>query len=518
MIDRYARDAMKAVWTDENKFQTWLQVELAVCRAWTAAGAIPAEDMAKLENAQFDMGRWEKAFKRTRHDVTAFLDSVAASVGEESRFIHLGLTSNDVWDTATALQLRQATEILLADVIALEEAITRRTLEHKDTLMIGRTHGVHAEPTTLGLKLALWVEETRRMRDRLQIALGTVSVGKFSGAVGTHATLPPSVEEAACRELGLAVENVSSQIIPRDRHAEYVTTLAVVAASLEKFATEIRALQRTEVLEVEEPFHEGQTGSSAMPHKRNPELSERICGLARVIRGNSVAALENVALWHERDISHSSAERVTLPDSTITLDYILDLAAQVIGGMVVYPDNMRANLERTRGLVFSQRVLIALIGTGMSRQDAYEIVQATAMTAWHEGHDFRDLLRANSAVTERLPAGQELDTLFDYTYYTRHVDETFKRVGLISSEGCLCGCGGTQIGPVGFVQTHDGDVDGWIYAELRANEIIGEFGTALAAIAREINGPRLAEWALRHKERFQNYYLNSRPRREWKDR
>jgi adenylosuccinate lyase len=431
MIDRYARPKMKAVWSEENKFQKWLQVELAVCRAWTKAGVIPQDDMAKLDaNARFDMAKWEEVFQRTRHDVTAFLESVAASLGPESRWVHLGMTSNDVWDTSTALQLREASDILLEDVDALEQAIAQKALEHKDTLVMGRTHGVHAEPTTFGLKLALWVDEVRRMRQRLQEARRVVSYGKVSGAVGTHATLPPSVEEDACRDLGLEPEPVSSQIVPRDRHAQFVTTLALVAASLEKFATEVRSLQRTEVLEAEEPFHAGQTGSSAMPHKRNPELSERVCGLARLIRGHAVTAMENVALWHERDISHSSAERIILPDACMALDYILDLFTYVMRGLNVYPENMRANVERTRGLVFSQRVLLALIEKGLSRQDAYKTVQTAAMASWREGADFRDLLRADPNVVRHL-SPNELEALFDYGYYTRYVDDSFRRLGLL---------------------------------------------------------------------------------------
>jgi adenylosuccinate lyase len=431
MIDRYARPQMKAIWSDETKFQNWLLVELAVCRAWAAEGAIPSEAIHALESASFDMGRWEEAFGRTRHDVTAFLESVSASVGPESRFIHLGLTSSDVWDTATALQLRDSVGILIDGTRRLEQAITQRALEHKDTLMIGRTHGVHAEPTTFGLKLASWVDETRRCLYRLEEARNIISFGKISGAVGTHATVPPSIESTACKDLGLEPEPISTQIVPRDRHAQFVTTLALVASSLEKFAIEIRSLQRTEILEVEEPFHEGQTGSSAMPHKRNPELSERVCGLARLIRGYAGTSLENVALWHERDISHSSNERLILPDACMALDYILDLFTGVVAGMKIFPENMRANLERTKGLVFSQRVLLALIERGgLSRQDAYAAVQGAAMTSWREGSDFRGLLRAEPLINKSLTP-DELDALFDYTYYMRHVDESFRRVGLL---------------------------------------------------------------------------------------
>ena len=430
MIDRYARPEMKAIWSDETKFQKWLDVELAVCRAWADEGTIPAEAIPALERATFDMGRWNEAFQRTRHDVTAFLESVSASIGPESRYIHLGLTSSDVWDTATALQLKDAADILIADVRQLETAIAERAAEHKDTLMIGRTHGVHAEPTTFGLKLAGWLDEARRGAARLEEARSAVSFGKISGAVGTHATVSPSVEAKACEVLGLNPEPVSTQIIPRDRHAQFVTTLALVAASLERFATEVRSLQRTEVLEAEEPFHEGQTGSSAMPHKRNPELSERVCGLARLIRGYAVTALENVALWHERDISHSSAERLILPDACMALDYILDLFTGVVRGLRVYPDNMRSNLERTRGLVFSQRVLLALIErAGLARQEAYKIVQDAAMESWRGGADFRDLLRADPDVGKALSPG-ELNALFDYGYYVRHVNESFARIGL----------------------------------------------------------------------------------------
>ncbi len=430
MIDRYARPEMKALWSDETKFRKWLDVELAVCRAWADEGTIPAEAIPALERATFDMNRWNEAFQRTRHDVTAFLESVSASIGPESRYIHLGLTSSDVWDTATALQLRDAADILIADVRRLEEAIAERAREHKDTLMIGRTHGVHAEPTTFGLKLAGWVDEARRGIARLEDAQRVVAFGKISGAVGTHATVPPSVEAKACEVLGLQPEPVSTQVIPRDRHAQFVTTLALVAASLERFATEVRSLQRTEVLEAEEPFHEGQTGSSAMPHKRNPELSERICGLARLIRGYALTSVENVALWHERDISHSSAERLVFPDACMALDYIVDLFTGVTRGLRVYPDTMRSNLERTKGLVFSQRVLIALIErAGMARSEAYEIVQSAAMDSWREGADFRELLRGDERVGGALPR-VELDALFDYEYYTRHVDESFARLGL----------------------------------------------------------------------------------------
>ena len=433
MIERYSRPKMKQVWSDAGKYDRWLAVEVAACEGWTRAGVISEADMAKVRNATWDPVVMDEVFQRTRHDMTAFLASITRGMGPEGRWVHLGLTSNDVWDTATAMQLRDAGRLLMEGVDALIEVLASRALEHKDTLIMGRTHGVHAEPTTFGLKLALWWDEMRRNRHRLEEAIDQVSVGKVSGAVGTHATVPMEVEDETCRALGLAVAPLSNQIIQRDRHAYFVTTLAVIAASLEKFATEVRSLQRTEVHEAEEPFSGGQTGSSAMPHKRNPELSERVCGLARLIRGNAVTALENVALWHERDISHSSAERVILPDACLALDYILDLFTGVMKGLRVFPDRMMANIESTRGLVFSQQVMLELITKGMSRDDAYGLMQAHAATAWERGADFRELVRGDPAVQPHLPPA-ELDALFDYGYYVRHVDELFSRVGLLTKE------------------------------------------------------------------------------------
>ena len=420
---------MKMVWSEENKNSKWLQVELAVCEAWTEEGVIPPEDMAKLRDAQYDPDRLREVFQRTRHDMTAFLQSVTAGLGEEGRWIHMGLTSHDVQDTAQGLQLIEASDLLLEGVDCLLEAIQRRAVEHKYTPTMGRTHGVHAEPTTFGLKLGIWWDEMRRNRHRLEEARKNAGVGKISGAVGTYATVPPQIEERVCARLGLGVETVSNQVVQRDRHAQFVTTLALIAASLEKFATEIRGLQKTEVREAEEPFGEGQTGSSAMPHKRNPELSERVCGLARLIRGHAVTALENVALWHERDISHSSAERLILPDSCMALDYILDIFTGVINGLRVYPDRMKQNIEMTRGLVFSQRVMLALVESGLSREKAYEITQRCAMQSWEESLDFRDLLREDSDVTELLP-GDALESIFDYNYYMRFVENSFMRLGI----------------------------------------------------------------------------------------
>ena len=427
MIDRYARPAMKMVWSEENKNNKWLQVELAVCEAWTEEGVIPPEDMVKLRNAQYDQVRLQEVFQRTRHDMTAFLQSVTGGLGDEGRWIHMGLTSHDVQDTAQGLQLIEASDILLEGVDCLLEAIQKRAVEHKYTPMMGRTHGVHAEPTTFGLKLSIWWDEMRRNRHRLEEAKKNAGVGKISGAVGTYATVPPQIEERVCSRLGLGIETVSNQIVQRDRHAQFVTTLALIAASLEKFATEIRGLQRTEVREAEEPFGEGQTGSSAMPHKRNPELSERVCGLARLIRGHAVTALENVALWHERDISHSSAERLILPDSCMALDYIMSIFTGVINGLRVYPDRMKQNIEMTRGLVFSQRVMLALVESGLSRERAYEITQRCAMRSWEESLDFRQLLRDEPDVTDHLP-GDELEAIFDYNYYMRFVENSYMRL------------------------------------------------------------------------------------------
>ena len=429
MIERYSRPQMAAIWTEEGKLDRWLAVEIAVVDAWAEAGRLPVADAEKVRKARYNIADVARYQAETHHDVTAFLRSVADSLGEEGRWVHLGLTSQDVWDTATALQLRDSATILETDLQALRVAVERRALEFKDTICIGRTHGVHAEPTTFGLKLAGWVAEIRRAQGRLADAKEQISFGKISGAVGSHATVPPAIEDKVCAGLGIAVEPISTQVVPRDRHANFVTTLALIAASLERMAQEIRHLQRTEVLEAEEPFAEGQTGSSAMPHKRNPELCERICGLARVLRGYAVTSLENVALWHERDISHSSTERITLPDSCILLDYMLSMFTEIMSGLLVYPQRMRENLELTQGLVFSQRVLLALIETGLSRQDAYAIVQRNSMQAWKERVPLRSLLEMDGDITSRLDA-PKLDEIFDYSVYTRHVDDSFARLGL----------------------------------------------------------------------------------------
>jgi len=435
MIERYSRPDMQRVWSEENKFNKWLDVEIAVCDAWAEQGVVPRNAIPKIKLAKCNLKRMEEILQETRHDMTAFLGSVSESLGEEARFIHLGLTSSDVMDTATSLQLVEAVNILIQDVKDLTAVLAQRAIEHKYTLITGRTHGVHAEPTTFGLKLALWVEEMRRNLHRLAEARKIVSVGKISGAVGTYATVTPQVELKACYKLGLDPAPISNQILQRDRHAQFVTTLAIMAGSLEKFATEIRSLQKTEVREVEEPFGGGfvSTGSSAMPHKRNPELTERICGLARLARGYAVTSLENIALWHERDISHSSNERIILPDACLTVDYILALFTSVMKKLQVYPQRMKKNLELTRGLVFSQRVMLALIDKGLSRQKAYEAVQRNAMKVWKGNRSFLGLLKADSEVTGALPA-PELETLFDYQYYLRHVDEIFQRLGLTKSQ------------------------------------------------------------------------------------
>ena len=429
MIDRYSRPKMKRVWSDESKYGKWMQVELAVCEGWAEEGLIPREDMAKLRRATYDHSRMEELFQETRHDVTAFLRSVTEGLGQEGRWLHLGLTSSDVIDTALSLQMVEAAGVLADDIDQVLGFLKESALTYRDTPMMGRTHGVHAEPITFGLKLALWWEEMSRQRERLEQATESVRVGKISGAVGTHATVPPRVEERVCSALGLRTDRVSSQVLQRDRHAHFVSTLALIAASLEKFATEIRSLQRTEVREVEEPFAEGQTGSSSMPHKRNPELSERICGLARLIRGHSITALENVALWHERDISHSSAERLILPDSCLALDYVLGIFADIVKGLRVYPERMWQNIEITRGIVFSQRVLLALVEAGVARERAYELVQRNAMRSWDESADFRELLKSDPEVTSHLPA-DTLGSVFDYGYYLRYVEDTFQRMGL----------------------------------------------------------------------------------------
>ncbi len=429
MIPRYSRPEMAQVWSEEHKYDMWLRVEIAACEAWGEQGVVPQDAVEKIRGARYDREAIARYEEEEHHDFNSFLRSVADSLGEESRFIHLGLTSYDAEDTALGLRLVEAAALLERDLAELSAVLEQRAVEFKDTLCMGRSHGVHAEPTTFGLKLAGWVDEMRRNAGRLAEAKADVAVGKISGPVGTHASVPPAVEEAVCARLGLGVDPVSTQVVSRDRHARFVVTLAVIGASLERFATELRHLQRTEVMETEEPFSEGQKGSSSMPHKRNPEKLERVCGLARLLRGYTVPALENVALWHERDISHSSAERVILPDACLALDYMLDLFTTVMRGLQVYPERMRENMDASYGLPFSQRVLLALIEKGRSRQEAYTIVQRNAMQSWKERRAFRELLAADSEVRDHISAA-ELDELFDYSYYTRYVDESFRRLGL----------------------------------------------------------------------------------------
>ncbi len=430
MIPRYARPEIADIWTDGYKFQRWLEVEIAVTQAWSEMGVVPPEDAERIaEDARINVEDIDRYIQETHHDVTAFLRSVADSLGEESRWVHYGLTSNDVWDTATSLQLVAATDVITGQVRALRDAVARRAVEHKRTVCAGRTHGMHAEPTTFGLKLAVWVAELDRHAERLQLARDTVGVGQMSGPVGTHATVPPEVEERACRLLGLRVAEVTTQVIQRDRHAFFLSVFAGVGASLEKFATEIRGLQRTEISEVAEPFAEGQTGSSSMPHKRNPELCERVAGLARTLRGYSQAGLENVALWHERDISHSSVERIIFPDATGLLSYMLHIFTGIMAGLEVYPERMRRNLDATQGLVFSQKVLLALIEAGLSREAAYAIVQRRSLQAHSEETPLLGLLRDDDEVAELLDA-DALEALFDVEAYLDHVDATFARIGL----------------------------------------------------------------------------------------
>ena len=429
MIPRYSHPEMAAVWSDENKYDTWRQVELAVCEAWHEQGAIPEEAIKAIRRATVDLQRMEEIFANTRHDVIAFVRTMAESAGESGRFIHFGLTSSDVWDTATSLQLVQASDILFGDLQRLEEVVAVLAVRHKYTACIGRSHGIHAEPTTFGHKLAVWVAMLRRDRDRLEAARREIAVGKISGAVGTHANVPGEVEEAVCARLGLAPSPASTQILQRDRHAAFLTTLAVIAATLELMATEIRALQRTEIAEVAEPFAAEQQGSSSMPHKRNPELSERICGLARIVRADALPGLENVALWHERDISHSSAERVILPDVCLALDYMLRLFADIIERLEVYPDQMRANIDLTRGLIYSERVLLALVEKGMPRNDAYVLVQSHAKRVWAGEGELLPLLEADRRVSEHLSA-EELRECFKLDHHLQGIDVAFNRLGL----------------------------------------------------------------------------------------
>jgi adenylosuccinate lyase len=428
MIERYTTPKMKFLWSDQNRFQKWLDIELLACEAQANLGIIPKTALPTIKKkAKFDVERIARIEEKTKHDVVAFLTNLAENIGKEAKYVHYGMTSSDILDTSLSLLMREAGEVILQDLDNLSLSLKKKAFKFKHTPMIGRTHGVHAEPITLGLKFALWYAEVQRNIERLKRAIETISVGKTSGAVGTFSNLDPRVEEYVCKKLKLKPAPISSQIIQRDRHAEFMTALAIIASSIEKFATEIRSLQRTEILELEEGFAKGQKGSSAMPHKRNPITCERLCGLARLVRTNGQAALENITLWHERDISHSSVERVIIPDSTILVDYILTQFTKIIENLLVYPDNMRKNLEKTGGMIFSGRLLLKLSQKAPSKEEAYLIVQDNAMKAWNENENFRDLIKDDKRVKKYL-SEKEIEECFSLDYYLRNVDYIFKRV------------------------------------------------------------------------------------------
>ncbi|MFE7082343.1 adenylosuccinate lyase [Priestia megaterium] len=430
MIERYTRPEMAAIWTEENKFKAWLEVEILACEAWSELGHIPKEDVKLIrQNASFDINRINEIELETRHDVVAFTRAVSETLGEERKWVHYGLTSTDVVDTALSYLLKQANEILLSDVERFVEVLKEKAQEHKYTVMMGRTHGVHAEPTTFGLKMGLWYEEMKRNLERLKRAAAEVEFGKMSGAVGTFANIDPFVEKYVCEKLGISPAPISTQTLQRDRHAHYMSVLALIATSIEKFAVEVRGLQKSETREVEEYFAKGQKGSSAMPHKRNPIGSENVTGLARLIRGYMVAAYDNVPLWHERDISHSSAERVILPDATIALNYMLNRFANIVKNLTVFPDNMKRNMDRTLGLIYSQRVLLTLINKGMVREEAYDLVQPKAMEAWETQVPFRSLIEGEERITRHL-SPEEIEDCFDHKHHLKNVDMIFERLGL----------------------------------------------------------------------------------------
>lgn len=430
MISRYTRPEMAAIWNDQTKYDCWLAVEVAADEGWSKLGMIPAEDIKKIQdNASFDVDRIAEIEAQTHHDVIAFTRCVSESLGDEKKWVHYGLTSTDVVDTAYGYQMKKANDVLRADLQNFKKIIADKAQEYKYTVMMGRTHGVHAEPTTFGLKLARWYSEINRDIERFDHAAAGVEAGKISGAVGSFANIDPFIEKYVCDKLGLRAQEISSQVLPRDLHAEYVSVMGLIATSLEEFATEIRGLQKTETREVEEHFSKGQKGSSAMPHKRNPIGSENICGLARVVRGHVMTAYEDVSLWHERDISHSSAERIILPDTTILLDYMLNRFGKILKNLTVFPENMKKNMDKTFGLIYSGRVLLKLIDAGMSREAAYDLIQPKTSRAWDEELPFRQLLEEDPAITERLDQAT-LDDAFDYHWHLRRVDEIFARVGL----------------------------------------------------------------------------------------
>ena len=430
MIKRYTRKEMGELWSLQNEFQVMLDVEIAACEAMAEIGEIPKEAVKRIkEKATFTVERIAEIEKETNHDIISFVTAVQENVGEGGQYIHKGLTSSDVKDTALAVMMKKSAEIILEDLKRLSEVLLRRAKEHKYTPCIGRTHGIHAEPMTLGLKFILWYDENERNIKRVEEAKKQVSVGKLSGAVGTYSNIDPRIEEIVCKKLGIEADRVSTQIIQRDRHAQYLTTLAIVASSLEKFATEIRNLQRTDIREAEEYFSEKQKGSSAMPHKRNPITCERISGLARLVRGNALASLEDITLWHERDISHSSVERVILPDSTIAVDYVLNKFIDIVDKLLIYTDAMKANIEKTGGLIFSQRILISLVNKGIDRDNAYRWVQRNAMKKWLNNEDFRENVHKDEDITKYL-SSKEIDDCFDYAYYLRNIDVIMKRFGI----------------------------------------------------------------------------------------
>jgi adenylosuccinate lyase len=430
MIQRYTREEMARIWSDENKFNIWLQIEILAVEAHSKLGLVPSEAVEEIKSkAKFDIQRILEIESVVKHDVVAFLTNVAENVGEASKYIHYGMTSSDILDTCLALQMKQAGELITSGLEKLAEVLKRKAIEYKYTLMIGRTHGVHAEPITLGFKFALWYEETKRNIERMKRATDNIAYGKIAGAVGTYDNVNPFVEKYVCENLGLKVEPISTQIIQRDKHAEYLNTLAIIASSLEKFATEIRHLQRTEVLEAEEYFSEGQKGSSAMPHKRNPVRCERIAGLARIVRANAIAGMENIPLWHERDISHSSVERVIIPDSTILVDFMLNEMTDIIDKLIVYPERMLRNLNLTKGLIFSQKVLLALVEKGLTRETAYKIVQRNAMRCWKTGENFLDVLKEDEDIIKFLGDG-ELEKIFDYKSILEKIDFIFEKIGI----------------------------------------------------------------------------------------
>ena len=430
MLERYTRPEMGAIWTDQNRYQAWLEVEILADEAWAELGEIPKEDVALIrEKATFDIDRILEIEAQTRHDVVAFTRAVSESLGDESKWVHYGLTSTDVVDTAYGYLMKQANDLIREDLNRFVTIIGEKAKEYKHTVMMGRTHGVHAEPTTFGLKLALWYAEMKRNVERFERAAKGVEAGKISGAVGTFANIPPFVEEYVCEKLGIRAQDISTQVLPRDFHAEYFSAMALIATSIEKFATEIRGLQKSETREVEEFFAKGQKGSSAMPHKRNPIGSENMAGLARVVRGHMVTAYENVSLWHERDISHSSAERIIIPDTTILIDYMLNRFGNIVKNLTVFPENMKRNMNATFGLIYSQRVMLKLIDHGMTREQAYDLVQPKTAQAWDEQTDFRPLLEADPAITEVLSKA-DLDDAFDYNHHLKQVDTIFERVGL----------------------------------------------------------------------------------------